>query len=125
DLDYDLVHFVEIGAMGAAAAPDVHAAVDEQFHSTLVHARNAGIAEQENAHIVEEREIGDGDSVGRRNLGGVTAARGQAHEILVARDRFQCNPALRGQEVEDAGQAGAIRGDGVEVHGALRELSQN
>ena len=89
-LDDDLIHLLEICAVRAAAAPHVHAAVDQQFHSTLVHSRDAGITEQKRTHIVEEREIGDGDSVGSGNLGRVTATRGQAHGIFVARD-----PVLR------------------------------
>ena len=44
DLDDDLVDFLEVGFVSAAAAPHVHAAVDHEFDSVVVETRSSRIA---------------------------------------------------------------------------------
>ena len=52
----DLIHFLEIRFVRAAAAPDIHAAIDQQLDAGFIHARNARISEQQSAHDVEQWE---------------------------------------------------------------------
>src|SRR5277367_2797175 len=92
NFDDDLVHLLEIRAMCPSAAPDIHATVDQQLHPTLIHPRDTGIAEQQSAHIVEKREIRNGNSIRSSDLCRVTAAVSQARGVLPA-----CDPSLRVQ----------------------------
>ena len=49
NLDHNLIHLFEVGLVRAAAAPHVHAAIDQQLHAAFIHARHARVAEQQRA----------------------------------------------------------------------------
>jgi len=120
NLDDNFVHFLEIGFVGAAAAPNVHCAIDEQFHAILVESRDPRIAEQKRADVVEQRKVRNRDSVRRGDLRGIESASRQPDSIL-----FANNPALRGEQIKNASQALAVRGNRIHLDWPALDLGQD
>src|SRR5712692_6769348 len=120
NLDDDLIHFPEIRLVRAAAGPDIHAAIDQELNAALVKTRNARIAKQKHADHIERRQVRDRDAVRGRNLRRISATGGQLSPILVASD-----PALSGQEIEQAGSHVLVDRERPDAYWPLFELRQH
>src|ERR1700730_1131247 len=120
DFNDNLVNFFEIRFVCASASPDVHAAVYVQLDASGIHSRNPGITEEQGAHDIQVRKIGNGDAVRSRDLRRVKATRGQPNAILLA-----CDPTLRRQEIEYATETRSISGDGLKLCPSLLQLGQD
>src|ERR1700722_10841908 len=66
NLDDNFVHFFEIRSMSAAATPDVHPPIDEQFGAGFIDPGDARVPEKKRVDDIEERKKRDGHPIRRR-----------------------------------------------------------
>src|SRR5215470_5312610 len=114
-VDNDPVGLLEVVVVGSAAAPNVHAAIDEELASGFVDSWNAGIAEQECGQDIEHRQIGDSDSIGSGDPDGVAAGPSQGDQALTA-----SGPTEQLEQVKDAGEAAGVAGQAVGINAVGR-----
>src|SRR5580692_328283 len=103
NLDDNFVHLFEISGMRAAAAPDVHSAINEQLGTGLIDSSDARISEKKSFDNVKERKIGDGHAIRWRDPRCIVSARREAKTIALSRD-----PSLSSQQIEYQAQARVI-----------------
>jgi hypothetical protein len=116
----DFVYLLEVCTVRAAAAPHVHGAVDQQFDSVIVKARDTWISKDKRTDHVEHREVGDGHAIRRRDLRRVTAAWSQRDSAMVT----VIHPCvLRRSKITV--QSGMVAAELVEADGPLLELREN
>src|SRR5258708_30483903 len=116
----NFVHLLEIRIVSAAAAPNVHPPIDEQFGAGLIDPSNARIAKKKRIENIEERKVRYGDTIRWCNLCRIESNRREPSTILLPR-----HPSLRDQQVKHQAKTRVIAWQRVQLHGSLREPFQN
>src|SRR5215472_5413362 len=119
ELDDDSVGFPEVVVVSSAAAPNVHATIDKELTTGLVDSWNAGVAKQECGQDIEHRQIGDGDSVGGCDPGGVSTGSSQSDKVLMA-----TGPSEKLEQVKNARHAARIAGQAVGINASGRVFKE-